>query len=85
MVNLTAVTGVHVTVSAMIAAGRVGFPHGGHVTAIKVAEAIQAMKDGASELDMVVNIGKVLSKDWRYVSDDIRAVVDVGHRVGCRR
>lgn len=57
----------------------IGFPHGGHVTSIKVAESIQAMNDGAVELDMVVNIGKVLSKDWRYVSDDIRAVVEVAH------
>jgi deoxyribose-phosphate aldolase len=57
----------------------IGFPHGGHVTSIKVAEALQAMKDGATELDMVVNIGKVLSKDWRYVADDIRAVVDTAH------
>lgn len=57
----------------------IGFPHGGHVTAIKIAEAIEAMQDGAVELDMVVNIGKVLSKDWRYVSDDIKAVVDVAH------
>jgi deoxyribose-phosphate aldolase len=57
----------------------IGFPHGGHVTSIKVAESLQAMKDGAVELDMVVNIGKVLSKDWRYVSDDIRAVVEVAH------
>jgi deoxyribose-phosphate aldolase len=57
----------------------IGFPHGGHVTAIKVAEAAQAMKDGAAELDMVVNIGKVLSKDWRYVADDVRAVVEAAH------
>src|SRR5262245_55543055 len=57
----------------------IGFPHGGHVTSIKVAESIQAMKDGAAELDMVVNIGKVLSMDWRYVSDDIRAVVEAAH------
>src|SRR5262249_8214420 len=51
----------------------VGFPHGGHVTRIKVAEAEQALSDGARELDMVVNIGKVLSSDWRYVADDILA------------
>jgi deoxyribose-phosphate aldolase len=57
----------------------IGFPHGGHVTSIKVAEAVQAMKDGAVELDMVVNIGKVLGKDWRYVADDIRAVVEAAH------
>src|SRR5437879_10083061 len=58
----------------------IGFPHGGHVTAIKVAEAERAMDDGAAELDMVVNIGKVLSKDWRFAADDIRAVVDAAHR-----
>jgi deoxyribose-phosphate aldolase len=58
----------------------IGFPHGGHTTAIKVAEAEQAIGDGARELDMVVNIGKVLSKDWRYVADDIRAVVEAAHR-----
>src|SRR5438876_2039726 len=60
----------------------IGFPHGGHVTRIKVAEAEQAMTDGARELDMVVNIGKVLSRDWRYVADDIRAVVEAAHRRG---
>jgi len=60
----------------------IGFPHGGHSTAIKVAESQQAISDGAEELDMVVNIGKVLSLDWKYVTDDIRAVVEVGHAEG---
>jgi deoxyribose-phosphate aldolase len=58
----------------------IGFPHGGHHTAIKVAEAQCAMDQGATELDMVVNIGKVLAKDWKYVADDIAAVVDAAHR-----
>lgn len=58
----------------------IGFPHGGHATAIKVAESEQALADGATELDMVVNIGKVLSKEWRFVAADIRAVIDVAHR-----
>src|ERR671937_1559854 len=44
----------------------IGFPHGGHATAIKVAEAQQALADGARELDMVVNLGKVLGEDWRF-------------------
>jgi deoxyribose-phosphate aldolase len=58
----------------------VGFPHGGHKPDIKVAEAEQALADGARELDMVVNIGKVLSKEWRYVTDDIAGVVKAAHR-----
>jgi deoxyribose-phosphate aldolase len=58
----------------------VGFPHGGHVTAVKVSEAEQALADGATELDMVVNIGKVLGKNWRYVAEDIRAVVEAAHQ-----
>jgi len=60
----------------------VGFPHGGHTTAVKVAEAKRALADGAEELDMVVNISKVLSEDWDYVRDDIRAVVEVVHAAG---
>src|SRR5437899_1856584 len=68
---------------ATVAVGTtIGFPHGGHVTAIKVAEAEQAMDDGARELDVVVNIGKVLSKQWSYVVDDIRAVVESADRRG---
>ncbi len=57
----------------------IGFPHGGHATSIKVAEARQALDDGARELDMVVNIGKVLSRDWPWVAEDIRAVVSAAH------
>src|SRR5437764_7149033 len=49
----------------------IGFPHGGHTTRVKSIEAQQAIDDGARELDMVVNIGKVLSKDWSYVAADI--------------
>jgi deoxyribose-phosphate aldolase len=60
----------------------VGFPHGGHVTAIKVAEAQAALADGARELDMVVNIGKVLGRDWTFVATDIGAVVETAHRGG---
>ncbi len=65
--------------STVLTSTTIGFPHGGHVTSIKVAESLQAIKDGAVELDMVVNIGKVLSKDWTCVRDDIRAVVEAAH------
>jgi len=60
----------------------IGFPHGGHTTKIKVAEAEQALDDGGEELDMVVNISKVLSQDWAYVRRDIKAVIDLAHERG---
>jgi len=60
----------------------IGFPHGGNATAIKLAEAEQALADGGTELDMVVNVGKVLSEDWDYVREDVRAVVERAHRGG---
>jgi len=68
--------------SEVKASTTIGFPHGGHATAIKVAEARQALDDGGQELDMVVNISKVLSGDWDYVRRDIAAVVDVTHQRG---
>jgi deoxyribose-phosphate aldolase len=55
----------------------VGFPHGGSYISIKVQEAEQALAAGAVELDMVVNIGKVLSQDWGYVTDEIRRLNEV--------
>lgn len=60
----------------------IGFPHGGHSTEIKLAEAERALADGCQELDMVVNISKVLSGDWDYVHKDIQAVVDAAHAKG---
>lgn len=68
--------------STVKASTTIGFPHGGHTTAVKVAEAKQAIDDGGQELDMVANIGKVLSGDWRFVRADIKAVVDVTHARG---
>jgi len=60
----------------------IGFPQGGNTTAVKVAEAQEALKDGGIELDCVVNIGKVLSGDWDYVRQDIKAIVDCTHAGG---
>jgi len=68
--------------STVKASTTIGFPHGGHTTAVKVAEACQAVDDGGEELDMVVNISKVLSGDWEYVRGDIGAVVQVAHDAG---
>jgi deoxyribose-phosphate aldolase len=68
--------------STVMPSTTIGFPHGGHTSAIKTAEAKQAIADGCRELDMVVNISKVLSGDWSYVRDDIRGVIDVSHAAG---
>ena len=68
--------------STVKASSTIGFPHGGHTTAIKRAEAEQAVADGCEELDMVANISKVLSGDWDYVHKDIGAVIEVAHAAG---
>jgi deoxyribose-phosphate aldolase len=60
----------------------VGFPHGSNLTLIKVAEAQQAMNDGALELDMVLNIGRLRSGKYDYVREDIKAVCDAAHARG---
>jgi deoxyribose-phosphate aldolase len=57
----------------------IGFPHGNSSTKVKVFEAEQACLDGASEIDMVINIGKALGGDWDYVESEIKAVTDVCH------
>jgi len=51
-----------------------GFPYGSSTTAVKVAECRQACADGAAEVDMVVNIGKLLGGDIAYVEDEVRAL-----------
>ena len=65
--------------STVKASTTIGFPHGGHTTAVKRAEARQAVADGGEELDLVVNISKVLSGDWGYVRQDVGAVIDIAH------
>jgi deoxyribose-phosphate aldolase len=68
--------------SQVHASTTIGFPHGGQTTAIKVAEARQALADGCQELDLVVNISKVLSGDWDYVRAELSAVIEVAHEAG---
>jgi len=65
----SALTGSGVGVCAVA-----GFPHGNNHPSIKIAEAEKAIAEGAGEIDVVVNIGKVLGGDWSYVSAEIKAV-----------
>ena len=52
----------------------IGFPCGYSTTAVKCAETADAVKNGASEIDMVINIGRLKDKDYDYVLNEIRAV-----------
>lgn len=58
----------------------IGFPAGNSCIAVKVFEAENACKEGAVEIDMVINIGKALQGDWMYISEEIKAVTDVCHK-----
>ena len=58
----------------------IGFPHGSNHSSVKAAEAGQACDDGARELDMVVNVGRVLEGDWDSVQQDIAAVCQVARQ-----
>ncbi|MFZ2054687.1 MAG: deoxyribose-phosphate aldolase [Candidatus Aminicenantales bacterium] len=57
----------------------IGFPHGSTTTAAKVCEAEEAIRNGAVELDVVLNIGKLKSKDHDYVKADLEAVTAAAH------
>lgn len=57
----------------------IGFPHGSNTTSMKVAETLECIQLGATEIDMVVNVGKVIGGDWDFVSVDIKAVLDACH------
>lgn len=58
----------------------IGFPHGSSTTESKRYETELACKDGAKEIDMVINIGKALSGDWLYVENDVRKVCEEAHK-----
>lgn len=70
--------------STVAASTTIGFPHGGHTTAIKLAEVDQALRDGAIELDMVINISQARSGNWDYVADEIRHLTEATHAGGAR-
>jgi deoxyribose-phosphate aldolase len=60
----------------------IGFPHGSTTTATKVFETQDAIANGATEIDMVMNVSAMLSGDFDYVENDIRAVVEAAHPKG---
>jgi deoxyribose-phosphate aldolase len=62
----------------------IGFPHGNASTESKRYETELACRDGAAEIDMVINLGRALSGDWDYVERDVRAVCDEAHRHGAK-
>lgn len=76
----------YVPVTARLLAGSgvgvstvIGFPHGGQSPEVKVATALNALRDGATELDMVINIGALIEKDYATVEREVAAVVGVAH------
>ena len=60
----------------------IGFPHGAHETAIKLAEAQLALAEGCEELDMVLNIGKLKAGAYDEVGNEIRLIADAAHEAG---
>ena len=60
----------------------IGFPSGNSAVKVKVFEAENACKDGAVEIDMVINIGKALQGDWDYITEEIKSVTNACHTLG---
>lgn len=65
--------------SGVLTSTVIGFPHGGQAPEVKVSTALNAMRDGATELDMVINIGALIEKDYATIEKEIASVVGVGH------
>ncbi len=62
----------------------IGFPHGNHKPESKLSEAGAALQDGCQELDMVLNIGRLIAGEDRYVQEEIQAVCDLAHSQGAK-
>ena len=60
----------------------IGFPAGNSTVDVKVFEAAKACKDGAVEIDMVINVGKALQGDWDYVEREIGSITGICHELG---
>lgn len=70
--------------SGVLVGAVIGFPHGNSCTESKRYETELACRDGAAEIDMVINLGKALSGDWDYVERDVQAVCDAAHQHGAK-
>jgi deoxyribose-phosphate aldolase len=70
--------------SGVLVGAVIGFPHGNSATESKRFETALACRDGAAEIDMVINIGKALGGHWDYVESDVKAVCDEAHAHGAR-
>ena len=62
----------------------IGFPHGGHRSSVKMFEVAQDLRDGATELDAVINISKAKSGDWDYVGREVRELTELVHANGAK-
>src|SRR5262245_28170915 len=62
----------------------IGFPHGSSCSSTKLAEARRALGDGGTELDMVVNVGKVLGGEYGYVQAEIRELLAATRDAGAK-
>jgi len=60
----------------------IGFPSGNSAIPVKVFETEMACRDGAAEIDMVINIGKALQGDWDYIREEIKAITETCHQQG---
>ena len=60
----------------------IGFPHGHNLKQIKLLEAEIAIDQGCKELDMVLNIGRLKSREFDYIEDEIGAICDLSHKMG---
>ena len=65
--------------SGVLTSTVIGFPHGGQSPEVKVATATTALHDGATELDMVINIGALIDKDYATIEREVALVVGLAH------
>ena len=62
----------------------IGFPHGANTQEVKVRETQLACEQGASEVDLVINLGRAANGEWNYVENEVSAVCEVAHAAGAK-